>query len=99
MKKLKKVSSPLSKAPLSRESKAAGWSVGWSAHPWSDRALTPQQTGFSNLRVKTAEEAEASAPDVCTLRVKSESGEQTYIVKMLFTETIGDLRQHLARAR
>ncbi|OPJ69813.1 UBX domain-containing protein 11 isoform B [Patagioenas fasciata monilis] len=50
-------------------------------------------------RVKTAEEAKASAPDVCTLRVKSESGEQTYIVKMLFTETIGDLRQHLDRAR
>ncbi|KAM6334762.1 UBX domain-containing protein 11 [Alca torda] len=47
-------------------------------------------------RVKTAE---ASAPDVCTLRIKSESGEQTYIVKMLFTETIGDLRQHLAHAR
>ncbi|NXE73772.1 UBX11 protein, partial [Cochlearius cochlearius] len=50
-------------------------------------------------RVKTAEEAEASAPDVCTLRIKSESGEQTYVVKMLFTETIGDLRQHLAHAR
>ncbi|NXS45918.1 UBX11 protein, partial [Balaeniceps rex] len=50
-------------------------------------------------RVKTAEEAEASAPDVCTLRIKSESGEQTYIVKMLFTETIGDLRQHLAHIR
>ncbi|XP_009880493.1 PREDICTED: UBX domain-containing protein 11 [Charadrius vociferus] len=50
-------------------------------------------------RAKTAEEAEASAPDVCTLRIKSESGEQMYIVKMLFTETIGDLRQHLAHAR
>ncbi|KAM9532349.1 UBX domain-containing protein 11 isoform 2-T2 [Guaruba guarouba] len=50
-------------------------------------------------RVKVAEEAEAPAPAVCTLRIKSESGEQTYIVKMLFTETIGDLRQHLAHAR
>uniref|UniRef100_A0A8B9NM24 UBX domain-containing protein 11 n=1 Tax=Accipiter nisus TaxID=211598 RepID=A0A8B9NM24_9AVES len=50
-------------------------------------------------QVKTAEEAEGSAPDVCTLRIKSESGEQTYIIKMLFTETIGDLRQHLAHAR
>ncbi|XP_010289406.1 PREDICTED: UBX domain-containing protein 11, partial [Phaethon lepturus] len=47
-------------------------------------------------RVKTNE---ASAPDVCTLRIKSESGEQTYVVKMLFTDTIGDLRQHLAHAR
>ncbi|XP_064897927.1 UBX domain-containing protein 11 isoform X3 [Columba livia] len=61
---------------------------------WVSEAQPKQQS-----RVKTAEEAEASAPDVCTLRVKSESGEQTYIVKMLFTETIGDLRQHLARAR
>ncbi|NXU29233.1 UBX11 protein, partial [Thalassarche chlororhynchos] len=50
-------------------------------------------------RVKTAEEAETSAPDICALRIKSESGEQTYIVKMLFTETIGDLRQHLAHTR
>uniref|UniRef100_A0A8C6ZBR6 UBX domain-containing protein 11 n=1 Tax=Nothoprocta perdicaria TaxID=30464 RepID=A0A8C6ZBR6_NOTPE len=46
-----------------------------------------------------AEEAEPPAAGVCTLRIKSESGEQTYIVKMLFTETIGDLRQHLTRAR
>ncbi|KFM05479.1 UBX domain-containing protein 11, partial [Aptenodytes forsteri] len=50
-------------------------------------------------RVKAAEEAEAFASDICTLRIKSESGEQTYTVKMLFTETIGDLRQHLAHAR
>ncbi|XP_033925298.1 UBX domain-containing protein 11 [Melopsittacus undulatus] len=50
-------------------------------------------------RVKAAEEAEAPAPGVCTLRIRSESGEQMYIIKMLFTETIGDLRQHLARAR
>ncbi|KAM6235393.1 UBX domain-containing protein 11 [Spheniscus humboldti] len=50
-------------------------------------------------RVKAAEEAERFAPDICTLRIKSESGEQTYTVKMLFTETIGDLRQHLAHAR
>uniref|UniRef100_A0A8C8AAJ6 UBX domain-containing protein 11 n=1 Tax=Otus sunia TaxID=257818 RepID=A0A8C8AAJ6_9STRI len=54
---------------------------------------------FPTSRVKTDEEAEPSAPDVCTLRIKSESGEQTYVVKMLFTETIGDLRQLLAHAR
>ncbi|KAM8796001.1 UBX domain-containing protein 11 [Eudromia elegans] len=58
---------------------------------------TPQLAALE--RVKAAEEAEPPAPGVCTLRIKSESGEQTYIVKMLFTETIGDLRQHLARAR
>ncbi|XP_025899289.1 UBX domain-containing protein 11 [Nothoprocta perdicaria] len=58
---------------------------------------TPQLAALK--RVKAAEEAEPPAAGVCTLRIKSESGEQTYIVKMLFTETIGDLRQHLTRAR
>lgn len=55
--------------------------------------------GFLTSRVKTAEGVETSAPDVCTLHTKSESGEQTYIVKMLFTETTGDLQQHLSHAR
>ncbi|XP_053942274.1 UBX domain-containing protein 11 isoform X5 [Cuculus canorus] len=59
---------------------------------WSVSGVQPEQSS----RVKTAE---ASAPDICTLRIKSESGEQTYIVKMLVTETIGDLRQHLAHTR
>ncbi|NXA28415.1 UBX11 protein, partial [Ibidorhyncha struthersii] len=67
---------------------------------WSSKEILVETPRLSALeRVKTAEETEASAPDVCTLRIKSESGEQTYIVKMLFTETIGDLRQHLAHAR
>ncbi|GAB0199548.1 UBX domain-containing protein 11 [Grus japonensis] len=66
----------------------------------SSREILVETPRLSALeRVKTAEETEASAPDVCTLRIKSESGEQTYIVKMLFIETIGDLRQHLAHAR
>ncbi|XP_054855141.1 UBX domain-containing protein 11 isoform X2 [Eublepharis macularius] len=38
-------------------------------------------------------------PHISTLRIKSENGEKTYIIKMPFTETIGDLRQHLARSR
>uniref|UniRef100_A0A8B9IRJ3 UBX domain-containing protein 11 n=1 Tax=Amazona collaria TaxID=241587 RepID=A0A8B9IRJ3_9PSIT len=62
-------------------------------------ALAPQLMRSLTSRVKAAEEAEAPAPDVCTLRIKSESGEQMYMVKMLFTETIGDLRQHLTHAR
>ncbi|XP_061453858.1 UBX domain-containing protein 11 isoform X2 [Rhineura floridana] len=41
----------------------------------------------------------ASDPNVSTLRIKSENGEKTYIIKMPFTETIGDLRKHLARSR
>ncbi|XP_026719330.1 UBX domain-containing protein 11 isoform X1 [Athene cunicularia] len=66
----------------------------------SSKEILVETPGLSALqRVKTAEEAESSAPDVCTLRIKSESGEQTYVIKMLFTETIGDLRQHLAHIR
>ncbi|NXC40708.1 UBX11 protein, partial [Penelope pileata] len=60
---------------------------------------TPRLLAPQRHRLETTEDTEASAPQVCTLRIKSESGEQTYIVKMLFSETIGDLRQHLAHAR
>ncbi|XP_068513754.1 UBX domain-containing protein 11 isoform X1 [Anas acuta] len=67
---------------------------------WSSREIVVETPRLSALkRLKTTEEAGAPAPEVCTLRIKSESGEQTYIVRMLFSETIGDLRQHLARAR
>ncbi|XP_023796904.1 UBX domain-containing protein 11 isoform X1 [Cyanistes caeruleus] len=55
--------------------------------------------GLERYRVKAAEEAEAAARDFCTLRIRSESGEQRYEVKMLLTDTIGDLRQHLAHIR
>lgn len=44
-------------------------------------------------------EAEAPAPALCTLRIRSESGDQTQVIKMLPTDTIGDLRQRLARTR
>ncbi|XP_027763504.1 UBX domain-containing protein 11 isoform X2 [Empidonax traillii] len=50
-------------------------------------------------RVKMTGEAEAPPPGVCTLRVRSESGEHTHLVRMLFTDTIGDLRQHLTHIR
>uniref|UniRef100_A0A8C4YVK0 UBX domain-containing protein 11 n=1 Tax=Gopherus evgoodei TaxID=1825980 RepID=A0A8C4YVK0_9SAUR len=48
-------------------------------------------------RLKADEQGQPPAPNISTLRIKSENGEQTYIVKMLFTETIGDLRRHLAQ--
>uniref|UniRef100_A0A8B9HLC6 UBX domain-containing protein n=1 Tax=Astyanax mexicanus TaxID=7994 RepID=A0A8B9HLC6_ASTMX len=43
----------------------------------------------------SSREAIGSAAEVTTLRVKSEDGEKTFIMKMLFTDTIGHLRQHL----
>ncbi|XP_030320101.1 LOW QUALITY PROTEIN: UBX domain-containing protein 11 [Calypte anna] len=67
---------------------------------WSRKGILAETSRLSALeRMKTAEEAEAPAPALCTLRIKSESGEQTYTIRMLLTETIGDLRQHLTHAR
>ncbi|XP_045070958.1 UBX domain-containing protein 11-like isoform X2 [Coregonus clupeaformis] len=40
-----------------------------------------------------------TARDVTTLRVKSEDGEHTYVMKMRFSETIGHLRQYLDKHR
>ncbi|XP_072890400.1 UBX domain-containing protein 11 isoform X2 [Hemitrygon akajei] len=37
--------------------------------------------------------------NVSTLRIRSENGEKTYIIKMFFSETIGDLRAHLDQSR
>ncbi|XP_053313118.1 UBX domain-containing protein 11 isoform X2 [Spea bombifrons] len=36
---------------------------------------------------------------VCTLRIKSENGEHTYVVRMLPSETLGDLRTYLSHCR
>ncbi|KAM7382667.1 hypothetical protein PAMP_002389 [Pampus punctatissimus] len=41
----------------------------------------------------------SSARDVITLKVKSEDGNHTYILKMCFSETIGHLRQYLNKYR
>ncbi|XP_031708771.1 UBX domain-containing protein 11 [Anarrhichthys ocellatus] len=41
----------------------------------------------------------SSARDVITLKVKSEDGNHTYILKMCFSETMGHLRQHLDEHR
>ena len=37
--------------------------------------------------------------DISTLRVKSEDGEKTFILKMQVTQTIGHLRQYLDKHR
>ena len=46
---------------------------------------------------------DGNRPDSCrnlaTLRVKDENGNQTYVLRMKFTETIGDLRRYLNKER
>uniref|UniRef100_A0A8C5ICX9 UBX domain-containing protein 11 n=1 Tax=Junco hyemalis TaxID=40217 RepID=A0A8C5ICX9_JUNHY len=59
--------------------------------------LSPGLTGLCARRVRAAEQA--AAPELCRLRVRSESGEQTYELRMLLTDTIGDLRRLLAHLR
>lgn len=40
-----------------------------------------------------------SGRQVTTLRIKSEFGDHTYILKMHFTDTVGDLRKYLNKER
>ncbi|XP_033635565.1 UBX domain-containing protein 11-like [Asterias rubens] len=51
-------------------------------------------------RVSSRPQSSASRPpsarsSITTLRIKSETGEHTFIVKMRFTDTIGDVRRYL----
>lgn len=50
-------------------------------------------------RLEVQEEIAPTSRNIATLRIKSESGETTYIVKMFFSETIGDLRTQLDQSR
>ncbi|XP_013910000.1 PREDICTED: UBX domain-containing protein 11 isoform X2 [Thamnophis sirtalis] len=59
---------------------------------------TPSLTALRK-RLEGKQQTEGPGTNISTLRIKSEDGEKTYIVKMSFTETIGDLRQHLAQNR
>ncbi|XP_042296366.1 UBX domain-containing protein 11 isoform X2 [Sceloporus undulatus] len=59
---------------------------------------TPSLTAMKK-RLEGDSKKENFKPQVSTLRIKSENGEKTYVIKMAFTETIGDLRRHLAQSR
>ncbi|XP_038654135.1 UBX domain-containing protein 11 isoform X1 [Scyliorhinus canicula] len=50
-------------------------------------------------RLKFSEDNRPASRNISTLRIKSENGEKTYIVKMLFNETVGDLRTYLNQIR
>uniref|UniRef100_A0A8C3ML32 UBX domain-containing protein 11 n=1 Tax=Geospiza parvula TaxID=87175 RepID=A0A8C3ML32_GEOPR len=72
------------------------WLQGSDGQQSSEEMLleTPGLAALEGYRYK-----EAGAPGLCRLRVRSESGEQTYELRMLLTDTIGDLRQLLAHLR
>ncbi|XP_056618634.1 UBX domain-containing protein 11 isoform X2 [Triplophysa dalaica] len=51
------------------------------------------------LQALRESETDCSLEDITTLRIKSEAGVETFIVKMHFSETIGDLRLYLDMKR
>ena len=53
---------------------------------------------FYSLEVSENERS-PSARNLTTLRIKSEKGDHTYILKMKFTDTIGDVRDYIDKQR
>ncbi|XP_014746066.1 PREDICTED: UBX domain-containing protein 11 [Sturnus vulgaris] len=99
--------SELSKPPKHRGRVGSAQGVAGAASQGSDGQQsskeilveTPGLAALERCRVKAAEGAAAPGPDFCSLRVRSESGEHTYELRLLLSATIGDLRQHLAHIR
>lgn len=67
------------------------------------QSVTVVETDTVNDLKKRLELEESVRPDtprdITTLRIKSETGNNTYILKMKFTETIGDVRKYLDSQR
>ncbi|RLV88898.1 hypothetical protein DV515_00015194, partial [Chloebia gouldiae] len=79
---------------------AAGAAPQGSEEQQRSKEILVETPGLAALqRVRPAEEAGAPISDCCSLRVRSESGERTHELRMLLTDTIGDLRQHLTHIR
>jgi len=50
-------------------------------------------------RIDQAGKMEIAQSDITTIRVKSEKGDKTYIIKMKYSDTIGDLRRQINKMR
>ncbi|RXN32314.1 UBX domain-containing 11 isoform X1 [Labeo rohita] len=60
----------------------------------SHSATTVETSALQALRERETDSTQ-SAEDITTLRLKSENAMETFIIKMYFNETIGDLRHYL----
>ncbi|XP_067863014.1 UBX domain-containing protein 11 isoform X2 [Heptranchias perlo] len=72
------------------------------SNPASDNVILIETPSLTTLRERLKDSEENQPPlfrNMSTLRIKSENGEKTYIVKMRFSETIGDLRTYLNQSR
>lgn len=59
---------------------------------------------LQDIKSRSEKSSDSSRPQsgkaqVTTLRIKSETGEVTYILKMKFTDTVGDVRRHIDAER
>lgn len=68
--------------------------LGFSDDAKSRSAITVETSALQSSR-ECENDSSPSAKVISTLRVKSEDGTDTFIIKMYFTETIGDLRHYL----
>ncbi|XP_067867552.1 UBX domain-containing protein 11 isoform X1 [Heterodontus francisci] len=71
------------------------------SNPANENTILIETPTLTELRerLKFSEENRPASRNISTLRIKSENGETTYIVKMLFSETVGDLRTYLNQNR
>ncbi|KAG8010196.1 UBX domain-containing protein 11 [Nibea albiflora] len=74
-----------------------------SSHDQSSNSVilidTPALQAVTERLQTSSSDRPVSARDVITLKVKSEDGNHTFILKMCFSETIGHLRQYLDKHR
>nr|XP_019569535.1 PREDICTED: UBX domain-containing protein 11 isoform X2 [Rhinolophus sinicus] len=69
--------------------------------PWPDRIqeIVVETPALAAERQRSQESPESPAPPLSTLRIKSENGEQAFLLPMRPEDTIGDVRSLLAQAR
>ncbi|XP_032969148.1 UBX domain-containing protein 11 [Rhinolophus ferrumequinum] len=69
--------------------------------PWPDRIqeIVVETPALAAERQRSQESPESLAPPLSTLRIKSENGEQAFLMMMRPEDTIGDVRSLLAQAR
>lgn len=69
--------------------------------PWPDRIqeIVVETPALAAERQRSQESPESPAPPLSTLRIKSENGEQAFLLPMRPEDTIGDVRSLLAHAR
>ncbi|KAI5139810.1 Ubx Domain-Containing Protein 11 [Manis pentadactyla] len=77
------------------------WDTLQSCCPWSARIqeIMVETPALAAERERNQESPESPAPQLSMLRIKSENGEQVFLLMMRPEDTVGDMRTLLAQAR